>query len=119
MKNRQLLAFRIVTGFFTLMIGGGVIMYILQTPEVQKTLVTLGYPPYLVYILGTIKTLGLIAIWTNKSKLLKDWAYFGFFVNLSLGTTAHLVIGDGEFAGALVALIFAVTSFLLDRKARA
>ena len=116
MKNKTLLAYRIVTGLFTFMIGSGVFMYATQTEMVQGMFTTLGYPPYLVYILGTMKVLGLVAIWTNKSALLKSWAYFGFFVNLSLGTLAHIAIGDGEFAGALICLILAITSFVLNNK---
>ena len=116
MKKKTLLAYRIVTGLFSLMIGMGVAMYIFKTPMVEESYKVIGYPVYLIYVLGTMKVLGLTAIWTGLSKRLKEAAYVGFFINLSLGTLAHIMVNDGEFAGALIALVLVVTSYVLYRK---
>jgi len=116
MKNKTLLAYRVVTGVFTLFIGMGVMMYIFNTPLVRASYEEIGYPVYLIYVLATLKTLGLLAIWLTKSKVLKEWAYFGFFINLSLGTLAHIMVNDGKFAPALFCLVLIITSYLLRNK---
>lgn len=55
--------------------------------------------------LAIAKILGLVAIWVNKSKLLRKWAYAGFFFNLLLAFVAHVAISDGEQWGALMAMV--------------
>lgn len=116
MQNKDLLIYRVVTGLFSLMIAMGAGMYILQHDMVVEMYTKLGYPPYLIYPVALVKILGLVAIWTNKSKLLKEWAYAGFVFELTLAVSAHVNIGDGEFWGALVALILVIVSYIYNRK---
>lgn len=104
------------TGLMTLMLAGGVAMYIFNHAEVATNFTRLGYPTYLIYPLALAKTLGLIAIWTRKSKVLADMAYAGFFFNLSLAVAAHVAVADGEFPGALICLVLALTSFFTQRR---
>lgn len=44
--------------------------------------VHLGYPLYFLNIIGTWKLLGVIAILIPRFKLVKEWAYAGFFFNV-------------------------------------
>ena len=111
MKNRNQLIFRIATGLLTVLMLLGVGMYFTQHDTVSGTFERLGYPAYLVYPLAIAKLLGLVAIWTNKSQTLKEWAYAGFFFDFVLAITAHLAVNDGEFAGAAVALVLLLTSY--------
>ena len=57
-------------------------MYLTKTADVKGFFQALNYPTYLVYPLATAKILGIIAVLSNKSKLLKEWAYAGFFLML-------------------------------------
>lgn len=67
---------------------------------------TLGYPLYLMRILGFAKILGALAILTGRIPLMKEWAYAGFTF-LFLGATAsHLLAGD--YAHAPFPFIFFV-----------
>ena len=116
MKNKDLLIYRIVTGLFTAVILLGVSQYFFNYEMVKGMFESLHFPTYLIYPMGVAKTLGIIAIWTNKSKLLKEWAYAGFMFNLLLGISAHINVSDGEFIGAAVALILVVISYIYDRK---
>lgn len=116
MEKRNLIIYRVVTGIFTLMILGGVSQYFFNHAMVAEMFTSLHYPTYLVYVLGVLKLLGLTAIWTNKSKMLKEWAYAGFFFNLSLGVSAHINVNDGEYIGAAVALTLVIVSYIFDRK---
>ena len=78
----------------------------------------MGYPTYLVYPLATAKILGLLAIWVNFSKWLKEWAYAGFFFNSILAYFAHVMINDGGQLFAVLAFIFVLTSYFTGKQVR-
>jgi apolipoprotein N-acyltransferase len=90
--------------------------YIFKYPEIRGVFVELGYPPYLIYPLAIAKIFGVIAILTDKSKTLKELAYAGFFFNFVLALSAHIAVGDGQFAPAIVALILLLISYALDKR---
>ena len=83
---------------------------------VVATFTKLGFPAYIIYPLAMAKILGLIAIWTNKSKTLKEWAYAGFFFDFVLAASAHININDGEFGAAVFAMILLLLSYNLNNK---
>lgn len=116
MKNRDLLIYRITTGLVSLLMAFSATMYFVQNEMVSETFLKLGFPTFIIYPLAIAKILGLIAIWTNKSKMLKEWAYAGFVFDLLLATGSHLVAQDGEFAPSLVALILLSVSYYYHRK---
>ena len=116
MKNKDLWIYRISTGLLTAMVSLGIGMYIFQYELVSDMWIALGFPTFVIYPLAAAKTLGLIAIWSNKSKMLKEWAYAGFVFDFILAIGAHLNVSDGEFAGALVVLILAVVSRIYSGK---
>lgn len=116
MQNRDKLIYNIVTGLFSLLIMMGVGMYIFQHDMVAGMFTDLKYPTYLIYPLALVKTLGIIAIWTNYSKMLKEWAYAGFVFELILGVSAHLAVNDGEFGGAMVALLLVIVSYIYSKR---
>jgi DoxX-like family len=90
-------------------------MYFTKYELVKGFFIALGYPVYLIYPLATAKILGVIAIASRKSALLKDWAYAGFFFDALLATTAHLMHKDGGYLMALVALLMVMISRIYDR----
>lgn len=61
------------------MLSGG-IAQILKVQQNMDGIVHLGYPIYLMPLLGVWKILGVIAILIPKFKLLKEWTYAGFFL---------------------------------------
>jgi uncharacterized membrane protein YphA (DoxX/SURF4 family) len=54
----------------------------------------LGYPVYLLTILGITKLLGVIVILIPKFPLLKEWAYAGFFFLMAGAIYSHIASGD-------------------------
>ncbi len=81
----------------------------------------LGYPVYLLTILGIWKILGVVALLTPKFPLLKEWAYAGFFFIMSGAVFSHLASGDPitKFFPSLLLLILIVISWYFrpaDRK---
>ena len=84
--------------------------------------VPLGYPVYFLSIIGTWKILGVIAILVPRAKLVKEWAYAGFFFLMTGALISHLVHGDGSIKailGPLFQTIFIILSWYFrpaDRK---
>lgn len=54
----------------------------------------LGYPVYLLTILGIWKILGVITVLVPKFPLVKEWAYAGFFFVMSGAIFSHIASGD-------------------------
>ena len=115
MKKNKII-YWISTGLLSFMMLGGASMYFLQTEMVSEMFASLGYPSYLVYPLASAKILGVVAILSRRSALLKEWAYAGFFFDFVLAAGAHLQVGDGGSAGALVALALLLTSRIFESK---
>jgi hypothetical protein len=79
-----------------------------QQKEGVEAMQHLGYPAYILLIMGTAKILGVIAILQNKFKVLKEWAFAGFAFNF-IGAEASIALnGDG-----MESLIFPVVALLL------
>ena len=79
--------------------GSGVAEVFTSGPEQTiKAMQVLGYPLYLMKILGTAKILGAMAILTGHSKMLKEWAFAGFAINFIGATASHLLAGDSAKA---------------------
>ncbi|MFA6260956.1 MAG: DoxX family protein [Bacteroidia bacterium] len=57
-------------------------------------IIHLGYPVYLLTLLGVWKLLGVLALLVPKFPLLKEWAYAGFFFTLMGAIWSHIAVGD-------------------------
>ncbi len=115
-EKRQII-YWISTGLFSLMILSGAAFYFLSFETVSESFTKLGFPTYLIIPLGITKVLGVTAIISKKSELLKEWAYSGFFFNLMLAVSAHLAINDGEAFGAILVLLLLITSYYFEKRA--
>ena len=72
----------------------------------------LGYPVYLLTILGVWKILGVIALLIPKFPLLKEWAYAGFFFLLTGAIFSHIATGHSIselFPSALLLVLLVVS----------
>ena len=76
-------------------------------------IIHLGYPVYLLTLLGIWKILGVIAVLIPKFPLLKEWAYAGFFFIMSGAMFSHIAVGDSftELIPALLLLVLTFTSW--------
>ena len=116
--NINKIGFFAFTGLMSAMMLFSAGMYVFNYAEVSKIFTALGYPTYIIYPLAVLKMLGLIAIWSNYSRTLKTWAYAGFFYDFVLALSAHLSIGDGDFGGAVAALVLWTGSYVFDFRLR-
>lgn len=73
----------------------------------------LGYPVYVLTILGIWKILGVIALLVPKFPLLKEWAYAGIFFTVTGALFSHIMSGDSfnYSAPSLLYLVLIVLSW--------
>lgn len=110
------IVFYVSTGLLSLMMLFSAGMYILNTEQVAEIFTRLGYPTYIIYPLAVAKVLGLLAIWSNFSRILKEWAYAGFFFDFLLALSGHFNAGDGEWIMAAMAIVLLGLSYFSDKK---
>lgn len=115
-KKKGSIVYLVVKVLFSLLVLLGASQYFLNHEMVAGMFNDLHFPTYLIYPMGIAKLLGLIALWINVPRFLKEWAFGGFVINFLLAISAHLNIEDGGFGGALVALILVLSTYVLDRK---
>ena len=85
----------IFTGFLAFgMLAQGVSQVLQVKGYVDIIVVQLGYPLYLLTIIGIGKILGVIAILIPSYVLLKEWAYAGHFFVMSGALFSHLASKD-------------------------
>lgn len=113
--ERTALGYWIVTGLFCLAFTGGGLAHFTHQPMMAEGMEKLGYPAYVMTILGVAKGLGVVALLAPGRPLLKEWAYAGFSFNLLGALASHGFAGDpvSEFAGPAVLLVLGAASYLL------
>lgn len=95
---------------------------IFHTKQMIDLITPLGYPVYFLSIIGVWKILGVIAILIPGFKLVKEWAYAGFFFTMTGALVSHLAVGDNgikEIIGPIMQTIFIILSWYFrpaDRK---
>ena len=68
----------------------------------------IGFPIYIMPLLGIWKYLGVIVLLVPNYLLAKEWAYAGFFFLLTGASVSHLASGDKLFGGASAPIIFTI-----------
>lgn len=121
MKKRNLIIYWSATGLLALGMLGSGISQLLRAKQMVDILTHLGYPVYMMTILGVWKILGVIVILIPGFKLVKEWAYAGLFFTMTGALISHLIVGDSGKAviGPLAQTIFIVLSWYFrpaDRK---
>lgn len=111
MNKRNKIIYWAVTIFLSFGMLAGGIQQLLQIGGYNEIVSKLGYPLYVLSILGAWKILGVVAILIPKFPLLKEWAYAGFFFAMSGAFISHLAVGQ-SFSDALPSLILMVVTVL-------
>jgi DoxX-like family len=91
----------------------GAMWDLLRIEYVRVVLTRLGYPLYLLFILGVWKLPCAVAILVPRFLRLKEWAYAGAFFNYSGAFASHLLVGDGpiRWVWPLVFSVFTLASW--------
>jgi hypothetical protein len=104
---------------FTLLIAyemaAGGIWDLLRIEYVRVVLAHLGYPMYLLTIIGIWKIPCALVLVVPGLKRLKEWAYAGAFFNYTGAAASHFSVGDGanKWAAPLVFAGFTLASWAL------
>ncbi|GAB3931516.1 DoxX family protein [Larkinella terrae] len=121
MAKRNKIIYWVATLWLSLgMVSTGIVQLIKMKEEVDL-FTRLGYPIYLLTLLGVWKILGVIAVLLPKFPLLKEWAYAGFFFIMSGAVFSHVINGDDakENFGPVLLLVLTAVSWYFrptDRK---
>lgn len=104
--------------YFALMMIMDGIGGITQQEAGKEVLKHLGYPTYLLIIVGIAKLLGTASILQNKFKTIKEWAYAGFAINFIGAFASRAFVGDGIslLIPPLIALIIMFIPYMLWKK---
>ena len=101
MEKKNLAIYWVATGLMSVGMLGSGLAQIGHSKEMIDLVTSLGYPSYILYILGVWKVLGVTAILVPGIKLLKEWAYAGFFFVMTGALISHLAVGDYAIKGLL------------------
>lgn len=104
-SKSKLIAYWFTTVLLTLGMLAGGIAQLLHVKWNADGIIHLGFPVYVLNILGTWKVLGVLVLLLPGLTLLKEWAYAGFFFLMTGAVVAHLASGD-PFAGVIWQIIF-------------
>ena len=121
MKKRNKIIYWVSTGWLALGMTSTGIVQLIRTKEEVGNFTQLGYPLYLLTIMGICKLLGVIAVLIPRWPLLKEWAYAGFFFAMAGAVSSHIMGGDAAkeiFGPALLLVLTAVSWYFrpADRK---
>ena len=115
MKTTKIIYY-VSTALLTLLMFFSAGMYFFNHAEVSGMFTNFGYPTYIIYPYAIAKLLGLVALWFVANKTVKEWAYAGFFFAFIFAFFAHIMISDGEQMGAILAMVFLITSYITSKK---
>jgi len=97
------------------MVSTGAVQLLKQKegPGGLDSMAGLGYPAYLLALLGIWKMLGTIVILIPKFPIVKEWAYAGFFFIMTGAIYSHIAVGDpmSEIFPALLLLVLTFVSW--------
>jgi hypothetical protein len=115
MKKRNNIIYWIATVWLALGMTSSALVQLIGLDEEIASFTKLGYPHYLMTILGIWKLLGVVVILLPKAVLLKEWAYAGFFFAMSGAFASHLIVGDAPSTlfGPALLLVLTVVSWYM------
>ena len=105
------------TAILVVELMAGAFMDLAQLPYVVGDVRSLGYPSYILYIVGVWKVLAVGALLWPRLPRLREWAYAGVFFEMSGAVESHLLAGHpfGRYAAPLVFTALTLVSWWLQQ----
>ncbi len=113
MTKRNRILYWVSTVWLALgMLSSGIVQ-LLNVKEEVEFILALGYPGYFLPLLGGWKLLGVVVLLIPKFPLLKEWAYAGFFFNMSGAVFSHVASGSSmkDIIPPLLLIVLTVVSW--------
>lgn len=113
MSKASKIVYWVATLWLCLGMMSSAIVQLIRMEDVVQQFAHLGYPVYLLTLLGVLKILGVIVVLMPGIPLLKEWAYAGFFFAMSGAFISHVVVGDpaGDIVPSLLTLVLTMVSW--------
>lgn len=113
MKKRDKVIYWIATLWLALGMTSTGIVQLMRMEDEVSLITKLGYPIYILTMLGIWKMLGVVAVLVPRFPLVKEWAYAGFFFAMSGAVFSHIVVGDGaiELFGPMLLIVLTIVSW--------
>jgi hypothetical protein len=110
----------LLTLVITFELAAGALWDLLRIEYVRVILAHLGYPMYLLTIIGVWRIPGALALLVPRFPRLKEWAYAGAFFNYTGAAASHFLAGDsaGQWVGPLVLSVFTLISWAMRPASR-
>lgn len=114
-RNWRSIVFWILTGLVVAGEGASGVANLTGAAKPLDALVALGYPTYMLMILGPSKIAGVVALAIPGTPRLKEWAYAGFVFKFLGAIASHAFNGDGIalLAPPVVVLAILIGSYRL------
>ncbi len=113
MTRRNKIIYWVSTLWLALGMTSTGIVQLIRMKEESDMMAHLGYPQYILTLLGIWKLLGVIAVLVPKFALVKEWAYAGFFFAMSGAFFSHIALGDNptELFGPCLLIVLTAVSW--------
>lgn len=113
MNKGKLITYWVATALLSVGMLASGISQLVRAKQMVDIITHLGYPLYIMTILGVWKILGVIVILVPGFKLVKEWAYAGLFFTMTGALISHLIVGDSGKAviGPLAQSVFIILSW--------
>jgi hypothetical protein len=123
-QGRWVLARSILYWFFTVVVAfelaAGALWDLLRIEYVRVVMGHLGYPLYVLIILGVWRVPGALTLLVPRFPRLKEWAYAGAFFDYTGAAASHYFSGDrpGQWVGPLIFSVLTLISWALRPASR-
>lgn len=121
MNKRNKIIYWIATVWLALGMTSTGIIQLMNVKEETEFILLLGYPAYILTLLGITKLMGVVAVLVPRYPLLKEWAYAGFCFMMTGAVYSHIAMGHSfkEVAPPLLLIVLTFISWYFrpaDRK---
>ena len=101
------------TAILALEILVGAFMDLAHLPYAVQDIRSIGYPTYILYIVGVWKVLAVAPMLSPRLPRLREWAYAGVFFEMSGAAASHVLVGDhiGKYAAPLAFTFLTLVSW--------
>ncbi|HEV3166463.1 MAG TPA: DoxX family protein [Isosphaeraceae bacterium] len=114
------IAYWVTTAVIVFVLGPGGVVELMRPEAAVKGMAELGYPSYVLLILGVWKVLGAVALLLPRTPRLKEWAYAGAVFDFTGAAASHFAVGDpaGKIVFPIVFTAIAFASWALRPPSR-
>jgi hypothetical protein len=108
----------IFTALLIILMGFWAVNSFFMTQQGIELMRHLGYAPYVLTLLSVTKLLGIVALLIPGFRLIKEWAYAGFTIDLFGAVFSFIAVGDpvSAWAPLILGFVFIAVSYIYWHK---